>query len=119
VKIRGRFSFCDLTLTAGDHQSRSYHNQHDAHDRRNPLVIVRSDAHMRVAYADTVMFRMGEGHKKGKHPQHQHYHPNQHQSFQGMPPESEFPETDEPLRAHTMPIVAKWLQRKRKVLKKL
>jgi hypothetical protein len=111
--------FCDLTLAAGDHQSRSYNNQHDAHDRRNPLVIVRRDAHMRVADADTVMFRVREGHKKGKHPQHQHYHPNQHQSFQGMPPESELPETDEPFRAHRMPTATKWLRRKRNFLKKL
>jgi hypothetical protein len=80
---------------------------------------VRRDADMRVADADTVMFGMREGHKKGKHPQHKHYHPNQHQSFQGMPPESELPETDKPFRSHRMPTLTKWLRRKRNLLKKL
>jgi hypothetical protein len=49
---------------------------------------------MGVTDADAVMFGMWEGHKEGKHSQHQHYKSNQHQRFQGMPPESELSETD-------------------------
>ena len=62
---------CGLTLSAGNHQSGSDHNQKDTHGGRDFLVIVRGNADMRVAEADAVMFRMGEGNEKGKHAQHQ------------------------------------------------
>jgi hypothetical protein len=86
--------FSVLTLAARDHQTCPNDYQDDAHDRRNPLVVMRRDAHMRVADADAVMFGMREGNKKGKHTQHEHYDSNCHQSFQGMPPESELSDTD-------------------------
>jgi hypothetical protein len=61
-------SFRGLTLPAGDHQTSPDDNQNDARDGWNLLIVVRRNAHMRVAHADAMMFGMRERHEERNDP---------------------------------------------------
>jgi hypothetical protein len=57
--------FSALTSTR-DHHTRPNHHQHHAESGRHAIFMVGGHSKLEVAGADTVVFRMGYGHEKGK-----------------------------------------------------
>ncbi len=85
MKIHGRFPLA-ASSSCRDHQAGSRDNQNYAHDRRDLFVVVRRDAHMRVADAYAVMFGVRKRNEERNDSQHQHHHVQPASELSWVPP---------------------------------